>query len=104
MEDWSDGVMEVLGIGSSILPPFHSFHPSTPPFCLAPEQGIRSKLNAMHSGTVKSLAILSILSAFAASLCAQTIPGKLIAPKRVEPGLETAVKWKWRVEPSDEKD
>jgi LysM repeat protein len=58
----------------------------------------------MYSGTVKSLPILSILSAFAVSLCAQTIPGKLSAPKRVEPGLETAVKWKWHVEASDEKD
>jgi LysM repeat protein len=106
MEEWNNGRLErwsngVLGCGSSIPP---SFHPSTPPFCLAREQGIRSKLNAMHSGVVKSLAILSILPVFAVSLCAQPIPGKLTAPKRVEPGLETAVNWKWRVEPSDEKD
>jgi lipoprotein-anchoring transpeptidase ErfK/SrfK len=32
------------------------------------------------------------------------MPGKPAPLKRVEPGLETAVKWEWRVAPSDEKD
>jgi LysM domain len=58
----------------------------------------------MHSGTVKSLPILVLSIVFAVNLRAQTIPGKLTAPTRVEPGLETAVKWKWRVEPSEDKD
>ena len=37
-------------------------------------------------------------------LVAQRTPGKPVAPTRVEPGLENAVKWKWRVAPSDPKD
>jgi hypothetical protein len=41
---------------------------------------------------------------FAIGVSAQTMPGKLTAPKRIEPGLENAVKWKWRVAPSDDKD
>src|SRR5450432_3323835 len=34
---------------------------------------------------------------------AQTTVGKPTVPKRVEPGLENAVKWEWKVDPSDEK-
>jgi lipoprotein-anchoring transpeptidase ErfK/SrfK len=35
---------------------------------------------------------------------AQTTPGKPVVAQRIEPGLENAVKWKWRVAPSDPKD
>lgn len=37
-------------------------------------------------------------------LVAQTTPSKPVTPTRIEPGLENAVKWKWRVAPSDPKD
>jgi LysM repeat protein/lipoprotein-anchoring transpeptidase ErfK/SrfK len=37
-------------------------------------------------------------------LLAQATPGKALAPARIEPGLEKAVKWKWRVAPSNPKD
>ena len=40
---------------------------------------------------------------FSTSVFAQTIIGKPAALTRIEPGLENAVKWKWRVVPSDEK-
>jgi lipoprotein-anchoring transpeptidase ErfK/SrfK len=72
---------------------------------VASRGGIRLKLDSMLSDAVRSILVLSGL--FAHSLCAQVIPGppaKAAAPIRVEPGLEVAVKWKWRVAPSDEKD
>jgi LysM domain-containing protein len=71
---------------------------------LASKEGIRSKLNAMHSAFVKSLPLLGVSVVFAVSLYAQTMPGKLTAPTRVESGLEAAIKWKWQVETSDDKD
>lgn len=54
---------------------------------------------------VKSpLSLAALLSVVAASqLSAQVAPPKATGP-RVEPGLEAAVKWKWRVLPSDPKD
>jgi LysM repeat protein/lipoprotein-anchoring transpeptidase ErfK/SrfK len=64
---------------------------------------MRVKLNAMLSGSARSLLILVLSSVSAISLFGQTTPGKPAAT-RVEPGLENAVKWKWRVAPSDEKD
>jgi lipoprotein-anchoring transpeptidase ErfK/SrfK len=51
----------------------------------------------------RSLLIFVISCVFATGIFSQTPPGKP-APRRIEPGLETAVKWKWRVAPSDEKD
>ena len=53
---------------------------------------------------LRSLLILAISSVIAVSVFAQTPPGKVDAPRRIEPGLENAVRWKWRVAPSDERD
>src|ERR1700730_16941123 len=58
----------------------------------------------MLSSILRSLLILVMSGIFAIGVSAQTMPGKLAAPKRIEPGLENAVKWKWRVAPSDDKD
>ena len=63
------------------------------------------KLNAMLSGAARSLMVFAMCCVFAVSLSAQTlITGKPATLTRIEPGLENAVKWKWRVVPSDEKD
>jgi lipoprotein-anchoring transpeptidase ErfK/SrfK len=56
------------------------------------------------SPTVSSLLILTTSGILVLSASGQTMPGKPVPLKRVEPGLETAVKWEWRVAPSDEKD
>jgi hypothetical protein len=58
----------------------------------------------MLSSIPRFLLILVVSGIFAIGVSAQTTPGKLTAPKRIEPGLEVAVKWKWRVAPSDDKD
>jgi LysM repeat protein len=58
----------------------------------------------MLFGAARSLPIFALSAAFAFSLYGQTPPGKAAPLKRVEPGLEEAVKWEWRVAPSDEKD
>ncbi len=58
----------------------------------------------MFAGPAGSLIILVISGMFAVNASAQTAPAKPAGPKRVEPGLEDAVKWEWRVAPSDEKD
>ena len=58
----------------------------------------------MPSGAASPLVIFVICGVFSMSVSAQTITGKPATLTRVEPGLENAVKWKWRVEPSDEKD
>ena len=52
----------------------------------------------------RSLLIFIISGVLAISGLSQTPPGKPAAPRRIEPGLENAVKWKWHVAPSDEKD
>ena len=39
---------------------------------------------------------------FAVGVSAQTTPGKPEVLKRIEPGLENAVKWEWHVEPSQD--
>jgi LysM repeat protein len=57
----------------------------------------------MLFGAARSLPILALSMAFSISLSAQTPLGKATPLKRVEPGLEEAVKWEWRVAPSDEK-
>jgi LysM repeat protein/lipoprotein-anchoring transpeptidase ErfK/SrfK len=57
----------------------------------------------MLFGAARSLPILALATAFSISLSAQTPLGKATPLKRVEPGLEEAVKWEWRVAPSDEK-
>jgi lipoprotein-anchoring transpeptidase ErfK/SrfK len=57
----------------------------------------------MLSGAARSLLVLGLSGVSAISLFAQTTSGKPAAT-RIEPGLENAVKWKWRVAPSDEKD
>lgn len=49
------------------------------------------------------IALLITVSAFSLELEAQFKPAAP-APVRIEPGLETAILWKWRVVPSDEKD
>jgi LysM repeat protein len=59
------------------------------------------KLTMMVSGAVRSLQILVISGILAISGSAQTMPGKPAASKRVEPGLEDAVKWEWHVVPSE---
>jgi len=64
---------------------------------------MRVELHAMLSGAARSLLVLALSGVSAISLFAQTTPGKPAAT-RIEPGLENAVKWKWRVAPSDEKD
>jgi lipoprotein-anchoring transpeptidase ErfK/SrfK len=65
---------------------------------------MRLKLNAMLSGAARSLINLVMSGIFAISVSAQTMPGKPAALKRVESGLENAVKWEWHVAPSDDKD
>ncbi|HEY1476208.1 MAG TPA: LysM peptidoglycan-binding domain-containing protein [Chthoniobacterales bacterium] len=65
---------------------------------------MRLKLNAMLSGAARSLLFLVPSGIFAISVSAQTMPGKPAALKRIEPGLEDAVKWEWHVAPSDDKD
>ncbi len=58
----------------------------------------------MHSRAVRGLALLLSSGAFSIGILAQTISGRPAAFVRVEPGLEEAVKWTWRVAQSDEKD
>ena len=58
----------------------------------------------MHSGAARSLFVLVMSGTFIASAWAQTMQGKPAALKRIEPGLEEAVKWEWRVALSDGKD
>ncbi len=53
---------------------------------------------------LRSLLIVVTSGPFAISLSAQTMPGKPAALKRIEPGLENAVKWEWHVASSDDKD
>ena len=48
--------------------------------------------------------ILTAVAALGANASGQTTASKTGAALRVEPGLETAVDWKWRVVPSDPKD
>jgi hypothetical protein len=50
-----------------------------------------------------SLLILVIWLLGVSNTSAQTTLGKSSVAKRVEPGLENAVKWEWKVAPSDEK-
>jgi murein DD-endopeptidase MepM/ murein hydrolase activator NlpD len=57
----------------------------------------------MHSRAAKSLAILLLSGACTIAILAQTIPGKPAVLTHVEPGLENAVKWTWRVAQSDDK-
>ena len=57
----------------------------------------------MHSGVAGSLVIFAICGASCPSASAQMIQ-KTQTLTRIEPGLENAVKWKWRVVPSSEKD
>src|ERR1700724_2130114 len=50
-----------------------------------------------------SLLILVVWLLGVSNSSAQTATGKPTLPKRVEPGLENAVKWEWKAEASDEK-
>jgi LysM repeat protein len=54
--------------------------------------------------TTRLLILLLPATLVVIGLFAQEIPGKHALLMRVEPGLENAVKWIWRVEPSDAKD
>ena len=65
---------------------------------------MRLKLDAMLSGAASSLLIFFVSGILAINVSAQTMPGKIAVLKRVEPGLENAVKWEWHVAPSDPKD
>jgi LysM domain-containing protein len=65
---------------------------------------MRLKLNVMASGAARSLLFFVVPGIFAMRVSAQTMPEIPTALKRVEPGLENAVKWEWHVAPSDEKD
>jgi LysM repeat protein/lipoprotein-anchoring transpeptidase ErfK/SrfK len=56
----------------------------------------------MLSGAARFLMIF-VMCVFSINVSAQTITGKPATLTRIEPGLEDAVKWKWRVEPSGEK-
>ena len=59
----------------------------------------------MLSGLARLLAILVVSGIFLADASAQQVaPGKPAPLKRIEPGLEEAVQWEWKVTPSDEKD
>ncbi len=51
-----------------------------------------------------SILILAIGALFAPSLLSQGVPDGAPALSRIEPGLETAVKWVWKAVPSDPKD
>ena len=55
----------------------------------------------MSAGLPRPSLVLSIFLVFVTEGSAQTLPGKPAPPKRVEPGLENAVKWEWRVAPSE---
>src|SRR5262245_43546333 len=48
--------------------------------------------------------VLLLSGMLAARISGQTTSGKPAVLTRIEPGLENAVKWKWRVAPSDAKD
>ena len=61
-------------------------------------------LQAVLSPAARSLLTFVTSWVFALGASGQPMPGKPAALKRVEPGLENAVKWEWRVAPSDEKD
>ena len=65
---------------------------------------MRLKLDAMLSGAARSLLVFVVSGTLAISVSAQVMPGKIAVLKRVEPGLENAVKWEWHVAPSDQKD
>lgn len=56
------------------------------------------------AGAAGSLMIFVMCSLFSMTVSAQDHAGKPAPLARIEPGLENAVKWKWRVVPSDEKD
>jgi LysM repeat protein/lipoprotein-anchoring transpeptidase ErfK/SrfK len=58
----------------------------------------------MLSGAARLLLILATPVFAPVGTLAQATPGKPVAQARIEPGLEDAVKWKWRVAPSDPKD
>jgi lipoprotein-anchoring transpeptidase ErfK/SrfK len=65
---------------------------------------MRLELDTMLSGAARLLLVPVMCGILAISVSAQTMPGKPAVLKRIEPGLEHAVKWEWRVVPSDEKD
>jgi lipoprotein-anchoring transpeptidase ErfK/SrfK len=56
----------------------------------------------MLFGAARPLLMVIISGIFTVGVSAQTTPGKPAVLKRVEPGLENAVKWEWHVEPSEE--
>jgi LysM repeat protein/lipoprotein-anchoring transpeptidase ErfK/SrfK len=59
----------------------------------------------MLSGLARLLAILVLYGIFRVGASAQQMaPGKPAPQKRTELGLDEAVKWEWKVVPSDEKD
>lgn len=59
----------------------------------------------MLSGSARLLTIFVLSGIFEVCASAQQMaPGKSSPLKRIEAGLEDAVKWEWRVVPSDEKD
>ncbi len=58
----------------------------------------------MLSGAARSLLIFIISGLSPTGAPPQVAPGTPAVVKRIEPGLENAVKWEWRVAPSDEKE
>jgi LysM repeat protein len=48
--------------------------------------------------------VIFVLGVLAPHVSGQTLSGKPAALTHTEPGLEDAVRWKWRVVPSDDKD
>jgi LysM repeat protein/lipoprotein-anchoring transpeptidase ErfK/SrfK len=88
--------------------PFRAKSSSLPDTCekkfifgFASGDGIRLKLEIMLFGAARPLLMAAISGIFAIGGSAQTTPEKPAALKRIEPGLENAVKWEWHVEPSE---
>jgi LysM repeat protein len=70
--------------------------------------GLRSGLPKLRRRRYTSLGlgalVLLVFGVVATRASGQTLSGKPAALTHTEPGLENAVRWKWRVAPSDDKD
>jgi LysM repeat protein len=74
-------------------------------FALCLRRGNEAKSQCMLSGAARSLPIFVLSAVFSAGASGQTLVEKTAQQaRRVEPGLEEAVQWEWRVAPSDDKD
>src|SRR6476646_9546056 len=67
--------------------------------------GVRLRFAGVFPGAARLSLLVAVISGILPfNISAQTMPGKPAALKRVEPGLEAAVKWEWHVAPSEAKD